>query len=179
VLVATIEEFAAQVATSADLVLYDVERHGGSITVLLDRPGGIDVEALAAASRELSRLLDDAGLISDSTTLEVSSPGLERRLRTAVHFEGAIGDRVRVKTRVEVDGERRHDGVLRGIDGDVVTVVTDAGDERTIELDQIDRATTVFEWGSSTTSNRAASAPSGSSTPKQRPATPRNSEATT
>jgi ribosome maturation factor RimP len=104
---------------------------------------------------------------------------LERRLRTAVHFEGAIGDRVRVKTRVEVDGERRHDGVLRGIDGDVVTVVTDAGDERTIELDQIDRATTVFEWGSSTTSNRAASAPSGSSTPKQRPATPRNSEATT
>lgn len=177
--VATIEEFAAQVASSADLVLYDVERHGGTITVLLDRPGGIDVEALAAASRELSRLLDDAGLISDATTLEVSSPGLERRLRTPVHFQGAVGDRVRVKTRVEVDGERRHDGVLRGVDGDVVTVVTESGDERTIGIDQIDRATTVFEWGPSTTSNRTASVPSGSSTSKQRPATPRNSEATT
>jgi ribosome maturation factor RimP len=53
VLVATIEEFAAQVATSADLVLYDVERHGGTITVLLDRPGGIDVEALAGAFHPL------------------------------------------------------------------------------------------------------------------------------
>lgn len=176
---ATVEELAAQVAASADLVLYDVERHGGTIAVLLDRPGGIDVESLASASRELSRLLDDAGLISDSTTLEVSSPGLERRLRTPAHFQGAIGDRVRVKTRVEVDGERRHDGVLRGIDGERITVVTESGDERTIDLDQIDRATTVFEWGSSTTSNRTASVPSGSSTPKQRPATPRNSEATT
>ena len=158
--VATVEEVAAQVAEQVGLRLYDVERQGGTLVVLLDRPGGVDVDQLAKASREISRALDEAEVVSGSYTLEVSSPGLERRLRTAEHFAGAVGSRVTVTQRGEVEGDRRLLGTLTSVDGDRLTLTLDDGTERSLGLDQVDRARTVFEWG--------GSPPPGSSNQRQR-----------
>src|SRR3954453_3841587 len=90
-----------------DLTLYDLEVGGGIVRVTVDRPGGASLDEVAAATRAVSRALDEDDPIDGRYTLEVSTPGLERNLRTPAHYEGALGATVSVKTRVEVDGERR------------------------------------------------------------------------
>lgn len=130
---------------AAGLELYDVVLAGATLRVLVAGPG--DLEVLARLTREISALLDEEDPIEDRYTLEVSSPGLERTLRTPKHFAGAIGEKVKVKTTASAEGDRRADGVLSSADDDGIVVTTDAG-ERRLSYAAIDRARTVFEWGS-------------------------------
>jgi ribosome maturation factor RimP len=78
--------------------------------------------------------------------LEVSSPGLERPLRTPDHFAGAIGEIVTCKTRDDDGHVSRLRGVLAEAGTDAITITTDSGD-LTVALDAVDAARTVFEWG--------------------------------
>ena len=73
-------------------------------------------------TRQLSRQLDDDDPVAGHYTLEISTPGLERRLRTPEHFARSVGDTVQVKTRPEVEGERRLTGVLAAADADGIVV---------------------------------------------------------
>jgi len=127
--------------------LYDLERSGGTLRVTVDRSGGIDLDALATVNRELGRALDESDPIPSAYTLEVSSPGLERTLRTAAHWERSIGDRVKVKLRPRDDAPRRAEGVVAGVAGGVVTLTGDDGSTVTFGVDAVERARTVFEWG--------------------------------
>ena len=131
-----------------DLELYDIEVAGRDLRVFVDRPGGLDLDRLADATRAVSRALDEADPIAGAYTLEVSSPGLERRLRTSQHFSRAVGETVKVKLRAGAarDGERRLEGEITGADGSGVTLRTPSG-EATVPYDDIERARTVFEWG--------------------------------
>ncbi len=86
------------VLESSGLELVDVVVGGSQVRVTVDRPGGIDLEALAEANREVSRVLDEMDPFPSAYTLEVSSPGLERRLRTPAHFARAVGEKVSVRT---------------------------------------------------------------------------------
>ncbi|MBK9178897.1 MAG: ribosome maturation factor RimP [Acidimicrobiales bacterium] len=147
-------EIIEPVIAGLGLDLYDLESGGGLVRVLVDRPGGVDLDALSAATRAVSGALDAADPIAGRYTLEVSSPGLERPLRTPAHFEQALGATVAVRTRPGSEGERRVRGVLRaaGADGIVVELdepaATGAGPaERRLRYDEIERARTVFEWG--------------------------------
>jgi ribosome maturation factor RimP len=135
------------VATDLDLELVDVELAGGILRITVDRPGGLDLDVIAKATRAVSRLLDEHDPVPGRYTLEVSSPGLERRLRTPDHFVRAVGSEVTVKTRAEFDGERRVRGTLVAADDAGVTVRLPDGAEHTITHDQIEKARTVFEWG--------------------------------
>jgi len=126
--------------------LYDITWHGSVLRVTVDRPGGVDLDTISGVTRALSHALDEADPIAGAYQLEVSSPGLERTLRTAEHWSGAVGERVKVKTRVEVDGERRFEGTVVSAAADYIVIETSEG-ERRLALDQLDRATTVFEWG--------------------------------
>jgi ribosome maturation factor RimP len=126
--------------------LYDVELTGATVRVLVDRQGGVALDDLEQVSREISAVLDDADPMPDQFYLEVSSPGLERPLRKADHFRGAIGSKVKVKTHPSVEGERRVDGTLVAADDDGFTVDTETG-PRTLGYDDVERARTVFEWG--------------------------------
>ncbi len=137
----------APVAEELGLSVYDVEEAGGTLRVLLDRSGGIDVDDLATATRRISAAMDADGTFTGASGLEVSSPGLERRLRTPEHWAGAVGERVKVKLRPGVDGDRRVDGELRAVDGGDATVVPDGGEPRTVSLADVTSAHTVFEWG--------------------------------
>ena len=134
------------VVAAADLELYDVELAGGVVRVLVDRSGGVDLAVLGEVTRAVSEALDADDPLPGRYTLEVSSPGLERKLRTPAHFAAALGKKVRVRTVAGTEGERRVEGDLTAADDDGVTVATAAG-ERGIAYDEVERARTVFEWG--------------------------------
>jgi ribosome maturation factor RimP len=136
--------------TERDLDLYDIEVAGPVVKVVVDRPTGLDLDVLADATRAVSRALDQADPIAGAYTLEVSSPGLERRLRTPRHFARAVGESVKIKLTPAAGnargGARRLEGEVAAADDDGVTLHTGSGDER-LAFDDIDRAHTVFEWG--------------------------------
>lgn len=140
------------------LDLYDLEQRGGVLRVTIDTPAGseagVDLDTLALATRLVSRELDHADPIPGRYTLEVTSPGLERALRTPAHFQREVGKDITVRLRATESEDRRVAGRLVAADAETATVrVTDpsTGDEtdREIPYDRIDRARTVFEWGPS------------------------------
>lgn len=141
--------------------LYDLEFNGGVLQITLDRPGGIDIDVIGSVSRTISRLLDEHDPIPGTFTLEVSSPGLERRLRTPEHFVSAVGESVSVKTRAGVDGDRRFKAVVSAANSDEVTFTPmGSGEPRVLTYDQLERVRTVFEWGPAPKPGQSASSPS-------------------
>ncbi|MFQ5967756.1 MAG: ribosome maturation factor RimP [Acidimicrobiia bacterium] len=114
------------------------------LKVTVDAEGGIDLESVASVSRRLSRLIDQEGLLAESYTLEVSSPGLERPLRRPSHWEKSIGRDVRVKVRDETGRAQTLRGVLVGADERAVTIEVD-DDSVTVPLQDVTSARTVYE----------------------------------
>ena len=137
------------IVASLDLSIYDVTLAGGdrpTLAVLVDRPGGVDLEALEVATRTISAALDALDPVRGRYLLEVSSPGLERPLRTAGHFSAAVGEAITLKTRNEQGHVQRIRGILLTTDAAAITVRTDAGDVQ-VALDAVEQARTVFVWG--------------------------------
>lgn len=137
-----VKDIVLPILSTHEVDLYDVDVQGPLVRVVVDRSGGVDLEVLSAVTRAVSRALDDADPIGHRYTLEVTSPGLERQLRTPEQFARAVGEVVKVKTKADVEGERRVEGVLAAADANGITV-----DERTLGYHEIERARTVFEWG--------------------------------
>jgi ribosome maturation factor RimP len=123
------------------LEVLDVDHQGGLLRVTIDRPGGVDLDALSAATQIVSGALDREDPVPGRYTLEVSSPGVERPLRTPEHFRRHVGSLVSVRTVAGVEGDRRIQGVLESAD-DIGVVVGG----RLLAYGDIDRARTVFEW---------------------------------
>ena len=128
--------------------LVDVERQGNLLRVTVDHPGdqvdrpsGIDLDGVTEATRLVNELLDRHDLLGDTTSLEVSSPGIERPLRTPEHFRRFVGTDVAVKARPGTEGDRRVSGVLEAADEEGVVV---AG--RRLAYVDIEKARTVFVW---------------------------------
>lgn len=130
-----------QPLSEAGFEVVDVERKGPVLAVSVDRPEGIDLEAVTEASRLVNALLDEHDLLGAQSTLEVSSPGVERPLRTPEHFRRFVGTEVAVKLRPGTAGERRLSGALEAADDEGVVV----GGRRLAYAD-IDKARTVFVW---------------------------------
>ena len=144
------------------LSLYDVELVGSggrsrTVRVLVDdpqAPDGIGLDRIAAATEAVSPALDQAAadpaagvarILPGAYTLEVSSPGLERPLRTVEHWQGAIGATVSVRTS-HADETLRRRGVVMAVDGDGADLEIDGVPERVAFADIV-QARTVFEWG--------------------------------
>ena len=137
------------IVASLDLSIYDITLAGGdrqTLTVLLNRPGGIDLDTLETATRTISAALDAIDPVRGKYLLEVSSPGLERPLRTLAHFRGAIGEDLSFKARNAEGHLERLRGTLVACDDITITVNTDSG-ERTVAVDVVEHARTVFVWG--------------------------------
>jgi ribosome maturation factor RimP len=131
-----------------DLELVDLEVQPGLIRVTVDRPGGIDLEALSLANHTISAALDQLDPLPGRYTLEVSSPGVERRLRTPEHFARALGEVVTVRT-LPGHEPRRLQGCLESCDeqGFVLTGDDVPGGTQHVPFASVERARTVFEWG--------------------------------
>jgi ribosome maturation factor RimP len=132
------------------LDLVDVELHGSELTVFVDRSGGVDLEALGEATRAVSTALDEIDPLPGRYTLAVSSPGLERRLRTPAHFARAIGETVTVRVQGGTANVRRVSGTLEAADETGCTLVGPELPDGSLRIayDEIERARTVFVWGS-------------------------------
>jgi ribosome maturation factor RimP len=142
-----VQLLVAPILEAEGLELYDLELDGGVLRVLVDREGGADIGAISKVARALSRALDEHDPIDGNYTLEVSTPGLERPLRTPAHFAKATGTTVKVKTKPGTDGDRRVEGTITAADDEAVTVQDAEGVARTLRYDDIERARTVFVWG--------------------------------
>jgi ribosome maturation factor RimP len=140
----------APVVEGLGLELVDVELRPGLVRVVVDRQGGVDLDSVSKATKELSGVLDSHDPMPGSRyTLEVSSPGLERPLRTPEQFARAVGEKVSVRTLPSAGVDRRISGTLTVADSDGV-VLTGEGlpeDGSRIAYSEIERARTVFEWG--------------------------------
>jgi ribosome maturation factor RimP len=140
-----VSALVAPLLASHGAELYDVVLGGASLQILVG--GGVDLDTLAVLTRKISAALDADDPMPDRYTLEVSTPGLERALRTPAHFAGAVGERVKVKTRSNVDpDQRRADGVLASVDDTGFVVDTAAGPRR-VTYAEVEKARTVFDWG--------------------------------
>lgn len=131
------------------LDLVDVEIRGTQVTVFVDRDGGVGLDELGEATREVSAELDRIDPMPGRYTLSVSSPGLERRLRTPAHFARALGERVSVRVDAGTTAVRRLTGTLVSADEAGCTLAGPEvpGGEVHLDYDRIERARTVFEWG--------------------------------
>jgi ribosome maturation factor RimP len=158
------------VVAALGLDLYDVELAGPSggriLRVSIDRAdGGVDLDAITAATQALGPVLDAdeavSGAISGAYTLEVSSPGLERPLRTPAHFQRALGSMISVKTADATGADvARCRGTLLAVDGDGFELEVD-GAKRRIAYDQVVGARTVFVWEPTPARSLRASTRSG------------------
>jgi ribosome maturation factor RimP len=146
----TIREAIAPVLAELGTELYDVELGQAGraqlVRILIDRPGGVDLEAITSATQAVNPVLDRLDLMEGRSTLEVSSPGLERPLRRPEHFAGARGTTVAVKTVGPVAGARRHTGLLTGVDDSGIELVVDE-EPRRLAFADISSAHTIFNWG--------------------------------
>ena len=127
--------------------------HGLVLQVLIERPGqpagqsGVSLGDCQTISRDLSTVLDveDEALPSSRYRLEVSSPGVERPLVSPRDFERFTGREVTLRTSRPVAGRRRVQGVLRGIDGDIVKLSV-GEEELTVPLSEIAKANLVYRF---------------------------------
>jgi ribosome maturation factor RimP len=143
------ESLVRPVVEGAGFELFDVV-FGGSggtriLRVTVDRDGRLDVDTIASLSDKIARRLDLEGFGDGRYELEVSSPGIERPLRTPAHYARAVGDRVKVKTVSPVDDAQVHEGVLLAADEVRIELGVDST-TRTIPVAQIASARTVVDW---------------------------------
>lgn len=115
------------------------------LRVYIDHADGIQVDDCEKVSRQVSALLDVEDPVSQSYTLEVSSPGLDRPLFTAEQFAAYLGSQVHIRLRAPFEGRRNFQGLLQGLeDGDVVVRVDDH--EYLLPIDSIDKARLVPQF---------------------------------
>ncbi|MBV8162105.1 MAG: ribosome maturation factor RimP [Acidimicrobiia bacterium] len=136
-----VHELVEPLLAAHDVEVVDVEQVGATLRVTVDRAGGIDLDAVSEATLVVSDALDRNDPIPGRYTLEVSSPGLERPLRTPAHFQRFVGADIAVKTKPDVAGDRRLEGRLESADDDGFVV-----GGRRLAYGDVDRARTVFVW---------------------------------
>ncbi len=120
-------------ARRPDIEVIDVIVSAGVVRVIVDHPDGVGLALCEELSRELQPL-------REQYALEVSSPGLNRPLVAARHYERAVGQDVEVRLRDLVDGRRKLVGRLTGFEGDRLTVDLDGGGTATVGLADVARA---------------------------------------
>jgi ribosome maturation factor RimP len=146
-----VRELATNVAAAHGLELFDVTygRESGRnvLRVVLDRPGpsataeeSVSLEHCARVSEELSAVLDVEDVVPDAYTLEVSSPGLDRPLRTRGDYERFAGRLAKVVTAEPVNRQTAFAGWLRGVDGEDVLFEAIGGTLHRLPLRLIRRA---------------------------------------
>ncbi len=123
-LVALIEPLLAQLGYELVELEYTPARARGVLRIFIDKPEGIGLDDCERASREVSALLDVEDPIATAYTLEVSSPGDDRVLRTREHFDRFVGSRVFIELTPR-EGRRRYTGMLRSVADDGVAVEVD------------------------------------------------------
>ena len=129
--------------------LYDVEyvKEGANyyLRIYIDSPKGIDLSDCEKVSNEINDILDEADYIKEQYYLEVSSPGIERKLRKDKHLEQNISKNVEIKLfKKDNNGKKEYTGKLKAFNQEEIIIETDK--EITIERKNIAQIKTIYEW---------------------------------
>jgi ribosome maturation factor RimP len=124
-LIALIEPVLVRLGYELVELEYAAGRSQAVVRIFIDTPVGITVEDCERVSREVAALLDVDDPIPTAYTLEVSSPGFDRVLRTAAHFERFVGSRVFVELKVPRAGRRRYTGMLQAVNATGIELEVD------------------------------------------------------
>lgn len=120
------EKIVAPILSKKGLSLYEVEyvKEGPDwfLRVFIDKPGGIDIEECGEVSLELSDLLDQEDFIKGAYVLEVSSPGVERPLRSLEEIKEQISQHIHVSLYAHIDGEKEYEGLLLDVQNQDVVI---------------------------------------------------------
>ena len=127
-----VRQIAAPLAAQEGLELIDVEIGGGGgrqvLRLFIDKANGVSLDDCTSVSRAVSAALDVEDPIQGTYDLEVSSPGLDRPLRTPEHFQKVLGSRVRVKTfgpLPECENRKTFVGILKSYENSTIAVDVD------------------------------------------------------
>jgi ribosome maturation factor RimP len=146
-----IEEIAHRVAASEGLELVEVEVKGGGIhrfvRISIDKPEGVSHADCELMSHQVGTILDVEDVVPGGQyTLEVSSPGVERKLLKPNDFERFQGKKAKVTLRDPVDGRRNWEGTLAGIEDGLIRLDLERGDPLRFRFEQVQKANLKFEW---------------------------------
>ncbi len=147
---AKVTELIAPTAHEMGYTLWDVEfvKEGTRriLRVTLDKEDGINIDDCERFHRAIDPILDEADPIEVSYYLEVSSPGIERELRTEEHILACVGQKVEVRFFASVNGSKSLVGTLRGFDEKGLVAIEHDGRVRGFEPAIISKIKTCFEF---------------------------------
>lgn len=150
-IVAKVTEIAERVGQSEGIEIVEVNLLGGGgqrvLRIFIDKPAGVSHADCELISQQVGTILDVEDVIPGSRyTLEVSSPGVERKLSKPRDFERFLGKRAKIWLREPVGDKRHWEGVLAGFSGGVVTLEPAPGQALRFDLGQVEKASLKFEW---------------------------------
>jgi ribosome maturation factor RimP len=134
-----------------DLEILEVQLRGSGkarlLRIYIDKRGGVTHGDCELVSERFGNLLDEEDVIpGDSYTLEVSSPGAERKLSKPRDFERVLGQKIRVSLREPIEGVKSCEGKLSGLEGETLELEVVPGEVIRIPLAQVQKANLKFEW---------------------------------
>ncbi|MCX6073556.1 MAG: ribosome maturation factor RimP [Campylobacterales bacterium] len=142
----SLERDIKKMVESIGLSLYDTqilnENDQTIFRVSVTAQGGVNLDQCAEVTHLINPLLDVTPPMGGEYRLEVSSPGIERRLKTLEHFEQSIGEKVVFSTVTK----EKFEGELLGVDGEEIRVLTKENGEQKVPFRSISKARTFFEW---------------------------------
>lgn len=146
-----ITAIAERAAVREGLEVWDVEVLGAGrsrlIRIYIDKPEGVTLGDCELISQQVGTVLDVEDVVPDQHyQLEVSSPGVERRLFKLEQFERFVGQKVRIALREPVGTQRRWEGIIAAVEDGIILFEIPNGESMRLSLDQIERANLKFEW---------------------------------
>ena len=150
-ILAKVSEIARRVGESEGIEIVEVELVGGGrsrvLRIFIDRPAGVTHADCETISQQVGTILDVEDVVpGGSYTLEVSSPGVERKLSRPEDFLRFQGKKAKIVLREPLENSRYWEGVLAGFSEGVVTLEPSPGKKVDLEFQQIQRANLKFEW---------------------------------
>ena len=148
--VSKIEEIAQRVAASDGIEVVEVEFKGNGnnqlLRISIDKPAGVSHADCELVSQQVGTILDVEDVVPGHYTLEVSSPGVERKLLKPNDYIRFQGKKAKIVLREPVEKQRHWEGILAGLDEG--TVLLNVGADRVMRfpLSQVERANLKFEW---------------------------------
>jgi ribosome maturation factor RimP len=146
-----IEEIAQRVAESEGLEIVEVEVKGGGahrfVRISIDKPEGVSHGDCETLSQHVGTILDVEDVVPGGRyTLEVSSPGVERKLLKPQDYQRFQGKKAKVTLREPLDGRRNWEGTLAGIEEGLIRLDPERGEPVRFTFEQVQKANLKFEW---------------------------------
>ncbi len=147
----TVREIAERAGSSEGIEIVDVQLLGGGssrvLRLFIDKPTGVTHADCEFMSEQVGTILDVEDVIPGGRyTLEVSSPGVERKLTKPADFERFVGQKVKVVLRQPVAEQRHWAGTLKNFAQGTITLEPSPGKQIEIPFDQVEKANLKFEW---------------------------------